>query len=116
VSPSSKLIAVCTNKGLVIIYRVSDGRKLHQLVDTDTRQKNLPAVTCHWINDDKLVAGYCDGKIKVLSQKINKKLLLNLGLECEQSAVLKNYRRRPNSLPNDGYSNERCPCYSRKRF
>ncbi|CBY35184.1 unnamed protein product [Oikopleura dioica] len=65
VSPSSKLIAVCTNKGLVIIYRVSDGRKLHQLVDTDTRQKNLPAVTCHWINDDKLVAGYCDGKIKV---------------------------------------------------
>lgn len=65
VSPSSKLIAVCTNKGLVIIYRVSDGRKMHQLVDTDTRQKSLPAVTCHWINEDKIVAGYCDGKIKV---------------------------------------------------
>lgn len=65
VSPNKQMVAVATNKGLIQIYKVYDGKKLYQLVDVDTRQRALPAVTCCWINDERIVAGYCDGKVKI---------------------------------------------------
>ena len=65
VSPSTELVAVGTNKGIVKIYNVNDGKHLYTLVDVEVRHQYLPAVSCDWIGNDRIVVGYASGAIKV---------------------------------------------------
>jgi len=64
-SPSGKLIAVGTNKGITRVFDVEKGTNLYALVDVDIRLKYLPAVCCSWLDETKLLVGYASGQIKI---------------------------------------------------
>ena len=65
INPSHTMVAVGTGKGIVKIYKLTDGTNLYALVDAEVRRKYLPAVSVSWIGDTKLLAGYAAGYIKI---------------------------------------------------
>jgi len=64
-SPSGKLIAAGTNKGITRIFDVEKGVNLYALVDVEIRQNYLPAVCCSWLDETKLLIGYASGALKL---------------------------------------------------
>jgi len=64
-SPSGKMVAVGTNKGITRIFNVEMGTNLYALVDVEIRLKYLPAVCCSWLDETKLLVGYASGSIKI---------------------------------------------------
>ena len=63
-SPDRSKIAVGLEKGVIKIY-TSAGDHLYSLVDVEVRQKYYPAMSVSWLGNERLVAGYAAGYIKV---------------------------------------------------
>ena len=121
VSPSSKVVAVGTSKGIVKIYDVMDGRHLYTLVDVGVRRSYLPAVSCSWISDERILVGYASGSIKVITTHLQAVNVLYrpfkyifIDLEYFKSRMPPDYRREPDCSPNMRYSIKRCVYNLRK--
>ena len=65
VCPESNLVAVGLNNGVVKILDVFEGKHFYTLVDVEVRRTYLPAVTCSWLGNERLVVGYASGSLKV---------------------------------------------------
>jgi len=63
-SPDKSKIAVGLEKGVIKIYN-SAGDHLYSLVDVEVRQKYYPAMSVSWLGNERIIAGYAAGYIKV---------------------------------------------------